>query len=400
MTKAAAGVTILLTAFIATSYGMGIYLFGTLLPDMRTALGLTPNEIGAIAGTTQAGTIIASLLVGFVWPRIGAKTTLLLAQGIIAVAMVLTGFATAAWQLMGLLFILGAMAASSWVAMVPLAQTIIPPHRQGLALGLMASGLAYGVFLLGFLAPLLIGAYGWRSVWIACGALSALLLAIGLLTFSHRPAAPKAEPHASERSSSVLTTPAFLIIALNFLTGLSFHPFQTYLTLLFRDLHHWSMPAATALWSAIGLGGMVGGLVFGLLADRIGAKRSLVLAFAVLLMASLITWKLPLELPVYISMIGFGMAYNAIWGLFAAWLSREFSPKAAAGLMGYTLVSSGLGATSGNYLGGLLTGVTNGYWLLYMLICLAVTIALAITILLPRDRTGTPLATDPHMPPA
>jgi hypothetical protein len=42
--------TILLTSFIAATYAFGVYLFSTLLPEMRVALLLNYTEIGWITG--------------------------------------------------------------------------------------------------------------------------------------------------------------------------------------------------------------------------------------------------------------------------------------------------------------------------------------------------------------
>lgn len=395
--------TILLTAMVSTAYGMGIYLFGTLLPDMRASLGLTPEMIGRIAGSAQAGTIVASLLIGFVWVRIGAKETILTAQAVIAVTMVLIGLSTQPWQLMILLSVLGATAASSWIPIVPLVQAVIPEERRGVALGLISSGLAYGVFVVGLVAPFLIATAGWRSVWFAAGGLAFVFLLTGLVVFAGLPKIRQDKDRPLELSAghSALSVAGMLMIAVNFLTGLAFHPFQTYLTLLFRDLHHWTMPAATALWSAIGFGGMIGGLAFGLLADRIGAKWTLVLSYVVLFGACLTTVLLATELPVYAAMVLFGMTYNAIWGLFAAWISKRFSASAAARLMGFTLVSSGIGATSGNYFGGIFTGLPGGFTFLYVAIATIVGVILVLSFFLPTDHPdGRHAALDPHNPPA
>jgi predicted MFS family arabinose efflux permease len=396
--------TLLFAAFIGTAYGIGVYLFGTLVPEMRAELGLTPAMIGVITGGAQAGTIIASLLIGFVWGRIGARETVLAAQAIIAISMVLVGLSTSAWQVLALLAVLGAMGASTWIPMVPLVQTVIPENRQGVALGLISSGLAYGVFVVGLAAPPLIAAYSWRAVWFAAGILAFCLFLVGLVVLSGLPPVRHVRRKAMRgkpESRQVTSWPAILIVAVNLMAGIALSPFQNYLTLLFRDLHHWSMPAATALWSAIGLGGMAGGIVFGLLADRFGAKWSIVLVNLLMLASCLVTLLVPAEAPVYAALVVFGMAYNAIFGLFAAWISRRFAAAAAAQLMGFTMVSSGLGSMSGNYSAGLITGLAGGYILLYTLIAALTALLALMSLMLPDDRPGRRHGTpDPHKPPA
>ena len=52
--------TTLLTSLIAASYAFGVYLFSTLLPDMRQALALSYTEIGWITGVAQIGFLLGA----------------------------------------------------------------------------------------------------------------------------------------------------------------------------------------------------------------------------------------------------------------------------------------------------------------------------------------------------
>src|SRR4051794_23838629 len=103
MASRSTSIILLLTAFIATAYGMGIYLFATLVPDMRADLELTPRTIGLISGLAQAGTMGAALLIGPIWGRFGALFTMMAAQAILGVSMLAVGFSGQSWQIMILL---------------------------------------------------------------------------------------------------------------------------------------------------------------------------------------------------------------------------------------------------------------------------------------------------------
>ena len=54
--------TLLLTSFIAVTYAFGVYMFSTLLPDMRAALGLNYTEIGWITGLGQVGFLLGAFV--------------------------------------------------------------------------------------------------------------------------------------------------------------------------------------------------------------------------------------------------------------------------------------------------------------------------------------------------
>lgn len=63
-------VTLLFTAFIASAYGFGIYLFATLAAEMRADLSLDYSTIGVATGIAQGGFPAASLLSGVLAPRV------------------------------------------------------------------------------------------------------------------------------------------------------------------------------------------------------------------------------------------------------------------------------------------------------------------------------------------
>lgn len=390
MTQRLLIVSLLLTAFISAAYGMGIYLFGTLAPAMRDDLGLTQEMVGRISGICQAGTILASLAVGSVWGRIGARETMIGAQAIIALGMVVAAFSTGPVMIGSAVAVLGMMAASSWIALVPLVQAVIPSHRRGIVLGLASSGLAYGVFLVGVVAPFLITHFGWRSVWLAAGLYAFLLVVLGLVVFRGLPKIARSAPAASAaqaapgtpNAGTVFTLGGIVMIAINFFAGIAFHPFQTFLTLYFRDAQDWSTAEATALWSAIGLGGMIGGVLIGWIADRFGARFGVALCYGLLTIATATVWLWPEAWPATIALMLFGMGYNAVWGLFAAWIAEHFTAGPAGRLMGLTLVASGIGATMGNYSAGLITSAAGGYARLYMLVTLLAGLSLLLTLLL------------------
>ncbi len=377
------------TAFVASAYAFGIYLFSTMIPDMRGELGYTPETVGLISGLAQAGLMAGGLVIGYIWHVIGAGRTLLLTQLAIAICLVLTGFVTGTPALSVLCVILGVCSAFMWVPMTPYVQAFIPPERHGIALGIMGGGTSYGVFLNGLLIPPIIEHYGWRMVWILAGGLSFLLFLIGWQVLRRiKPLDTHAAGTTGRTSARDLlkNRSAIFAIVITFMNGLAFLPFETYLTSLFRDQHGWTMTAATGLWSAIGLGGMAGGIGFGLLADRIGARLALAVANGLLAAACLVTWLSSSLMVVYPALFVFGLAYNGIYGVMAAYVARTMSPATAGLLLGLSYIALGFGSLTGNYSGGLMTGQNGGYFLLYGLVMGLAALNVAFTFALKPDR--------------
>jgi len=65
-------ITLFFTAFVAATYAFGVYLFATIVPDIRAALGFGQDVVGLATGLTQAGLMISALLSGMVATAIGA----------------------------------------------------------------------------------------------------------------------------------------------------------------------------------------------------------------------------------------------------------------------------------------------------------------------------------------
>lgn len=374
----AVGLTVLFTGFIAATYGFGVYLFPAIMPDMLGALSLDYGQAGAVMAASQAGFLIAALLSGVLTNRIGATRLILLSMACCVSCLLLVPFATGFATLALPLFFAGAASASVWVPMVVVARALIPQAHQGKALGLMSSGTAYGVFVNGTAIPLLLPAYGWQSVWFFVAALAGLLLVWGLYRLAGlERVAPVRAGNAPERMSlRKVAQPAYLAIpAMMFLGGVACMPAQNYLVAFVRDELGHGVDAAGHVWKVIGFIGMFGGFLMGILADRITVKKTLILAY-LLLAASFMAFLDHRSLAiVYLGAALFGLSFNAIFGLIPAYVSLSYPGSATALIFGIGNIMLGLGAMTGNYLGGVIKDGSGSFQPIY-----AVAIAVAVTL--------------------
>ena len=357
---------------MACAYAFGIYLFSTMIPDMRGDLGYTPQTVGLISALTQAGLMAGGLIVGHVWQRLGALRTILITQFVVAISLILTTFVTNAVELTLICIVLGACASFIWIPMTPYVQTHIPVKRHGIALGLMGGGTSWGVFLNGLFIPPVIENASWRMVWLIAGSVALVLCIVGFFVLRTIPPMSPVENHEASRPAKTLDVlkdlSGVVIILITMINGLAFLPFETYLTSLFRDEHGWTLATATGLWSAIGIGGMMGGIGFGLLTDRIGPKRAMIIANAFMAFAAVAAWISASVYIVYPAVFLFGIGYNGIFGILAAYVARIMEPAAAGLLISLSFIALGFGSLTGNYAGGILTGMQGGYDILYGLV--------------------------------
>lgn len=353
---------ILLTSLIAATYAFGVYLFSTLLPDMRSALSLSYTEIGWITGLAQMGFLAGALLSTRLVRLMGAVRLILASVFTCCACLGLMPLVTHASHIAALMVITGCTAATVWVPMVAVVQSAIPVRHQGKVLGLISSGTAYGLFLNGFSVPALLPRGGWQSVWLFSAALTLVLLVWGARRLHAGPAPQGVAAQAGGRAAAagpggiaVLRDPlAAAVVLLMFLNGIACMPTMNYLLSFLREEIGYSVEAAGWVWSTIGFVGMFGGLAMGALADRLSVARSLNLTYLVLGLSTLLFLHHATLWEVLLGAALFGLAFNSIFGLVPAFVSLSFDSHKATTVFALSNVMLGLGSMLGNLLGGLL----------------------------------------------
>jgi predicted MFS family arabinose efflux permease len=353
--------SILLTSFIAATYAFGIYLFSTLLPDMRTSLSLRYTEVGWMTGSAQIGFLTGALASARLVRWMGEVRLILASVLTCSMCLALMPLMQSAAQIAVPLVIAGCAAATVWVPMVSVVQGRIAGKHQGKVLGLISSGTAYGLFLNGFSVPTLLPLGGWHVVWFFSAALTFVLLAWGVLRLpAGKVGAVQVQAPATHSNGNVgwrtaLRQPvAVLVLAMMFLNGLACMPIMNYLLPFLREEVGYSVEAASWVGSAMGFAGMSGGFAMGALADRISVARSLNVTYLLLAMATLLFLS---QGPLWLIMLGaalFGLAFNAIFGLLPAFVSQSFDAHKATTVFALGNFMLGSGSMLGNLLGGVL----------------------------------------------
>lgn len=353
--------TILLTGFIAATYAFGIYLFSTLLPDMRASLSMSYTEVGWITGMAQIGFLTGALLSARLVHYLGAVRLILASVLACCVCLGLMPLVANALQIAVLMVLTGFAAATVWVPMVAVVQGGITARHQGKVLGLISSGTAYGLFLNGFSVPTLLPVGGWKSVWLGSAILTFILLAWGVLRLrvGETERLKHGVPH-SHRSGNfgwgaMIGDPmAAVVVLLMFLNGIACMPTMNYLLSFLREEVGYSVESAGWVWSTIGFVGMFGGFAMGALADKITVTRSLNATYLLLGISTLLFLHHVSIWEVLIGAALFGLAFNSIFGLIPAFVSLSFDTHKATAVFAMSNVALGLGSMLGNLLGGVL----------------------------------------------
>jgi MFS family permease len=272
--------------------------------------------------------------------------------------------------------------------------------RSGRATTTMMTGYHVGAVATALLGILLIPRWGWESMFIV-GALPALVLVPLLLRYlpesdaflRARAGLAEAPPDgAAKRSRNPVgtlfhhglarSTVAFWITS--FMGLLLVYGLNTWLPQIMRSAGY-ELGAALALLLVLNVGAVLGLLVAGKVADRIGNRRSTVAWFAgAALFLALLSIKLP-GIWVYVSVLLAGLFVFSAQVLVYAYISHLYPAAARGTAVGAASGFGRLGAIAGPLIGGWLLTIGLAYpWGFYIFAVVAAAGALSI-LLVDRD---------------
>lgn len=151
------------------------------------------------------------------------------------------------------------------------------------------------------------------------------------------------------------------------------------------DLNIAPLIAATIV-SVIGVGGVLGRLVMGTTADRIGSNNALIIC-SIILVTTLLWLILAKELWMfYLFAIAFGFSYGGEVPQLSALVGQFFGLRAISALVGIVYAGHAIGGALGPWIGGQIFDLTHNYQLSFLLAVTASLSAAIISLMLRRTR--------------
>ncbi|WP_372422244.1 MFS transporter [Salinarimonas chemoclinalis] len=386
-------ITVLLTSFVAATYGFGFYLFSQLVPDMRADLGFDMTVVGMITAAGQLGFLAFAILGAWLAPRIGGGQVVIGSVALCAACLVALPMTDSILVVAALLTILGGTAASVYVPMVEIVSRAIGYRHRGKVLGLVSSGTSYGVFVNSLLVPIFVVSGDWRGVWFTVGAGTFVVTAIATLTFwklglfRHT---PEPAPAGGERGffagmGAVMVPWVLIIWAITFLNGFSTLPFQNYLSPYLREELGFSVAFAAWVWGVIGFIGMFAGFVVGWMSDKTGVRLALLFTYVCVFAASAILVVAPTETLAIGAGVLFAVAFYPIFGLVPAYVAKTAKGAQATVIFGVANVTLGVGGMVGNYVFGVVANVTGTFVWIYVTIAATAVVLAILSVVLPTE---------------
>jgi MFS family permease len=370
------GWVIVAVGIVVGCIGMGgVMSLGVFLQPMADTLGWSRAGIATASTLAFLWMGVGGFLWGWLYDRYGARLVVLfggLLQGLGLVAasraqslpVFLLVYGTAAGLAAGAVYVPLTAATASWFV-----------RHRSLAVSLVSAGLALGTTLIAPLARWLIVTHDWRFAMLALGCIGwAVIMPAALLL---RPAPvtedkPAANPSGTAAAETDMTlgqavkTSLFWTLSLANFACCAAHSGPIFHMVSYAAYCGVAPLTAATVLGAAGLAAMCGRVVCGLLADHIGAKRTL--AGCLFLQSAAIALYMPahdLDTLYAVSML-FGFAYGGAMPLYAI-LVREHFPAAIMGsVFGVVAMIAALGMALGPPVGGWLFDRFGGYGWLYI----------------------------------
>ena len=333
-------------------------------------------SVAGVSGTMTIGFLamaFASMIWGTLSDRVGPLPVVLTGSIVIAASLALASRATSLIEfqlLFGLL--VGAAAAAIFAPMMACVTGWFDTHRS-LAVSLVSAGMGMAPMTMSPLVAWLVSSHDWRTTMqILAVVVAAIMIPVALLV--RRPpalaggaaASGDTGPQSEMSLPQAVRSPQFIILlATNFFCCAT-HSGPIIHTVSYAISCGIPLLAAVSIYSVEGLAGLGGRIAFGLLGDRFGAKRVLVLGLLVQAFGAL-AYVFVRELAAFYAVAAlFGFIYAGVMPLYSVLARENFPLKMMGTVIGGTAMAGSLGMATGPIAGGLIYDTFASYAWLYI----------------------------------
>ena len=375
--------------------GMGsLFSLGVFLKPMGDAMGWSRGAISSVALLNWIAMGLGSFVWGALSDRIGTRAVAVAGGLLLGLGLVLSSQAQALWHLYVTFGFMVGFAVGAFYAPLTSTATKWFTARRGLAVALVSAGIGVGILTIAPLARALITAWDWRAALLVIGDLAWLVIVPVALLIREQPGDVGAAAMGGVGSRvgrdytprQVLGTPQFWAIALTHFACCAAHSGPIFhMVTHATDQGIGAMTAATA-FGVSGFASIAGRVGGGVLADRFGAKTTLLAGLA--LQAVIIALYLAVRTvgPFYALSFVFGIFYGGVMPLYALVTREYFGEKVMGAAYGAVFLISTLGMGLGSFAGGVLYDRLGSYSWLYAgsFAIGAAAVLLALTFRAPR----------------
>ena len=325
---------VIISAFlvILSCLGFGRFAFGMVLPNIQASLEITTTQVGFIGTANFIGYIIGILFANTFYNKYTTHklifTTILL-QGFSMFLMILFNN----YILISIFYTFsGFFAAIVNMSIMSYMANVIPKNIRGKVLGIIVSGSGLAIILSGQIVPFIesfTSNMPWKISWAifsSCLILIAFLCQPGIKKHTSHNA-----PEIKIKAKEYFQVPSFWKISILYMIfGITYVVYVTFFVSAVIDKYHISTTISGNFWALLGFMSIFSGLLFGMVADKIGPYKSLIFVFSIQTISHFLLAIEIGSISIWISATLFGITVWSIPSIITLLTSLHFDVKRTA----------------------------------------------------------------------
>jgi MFS family permease len=358
---------------------------GVFLIPLQQEFGWTRSQISLASFLNWIVFGLFSFLFGTLSDRIGTRRVVVFGGLMLGLGMMLSGFTRQIWHLYLTFGLLGGMGVGALY--VPLSATATRwfTTNRGLALAIVSAGNGTGILAIAPFAHYLISAYDWAAAFVIIGLLAWVIILPAALLVRNSPADMGYDAYGAEDGAvasramgkdeqgigrlsgrEASKTPTFWVIALTHFLCCAAHSGPIFHMVPYAmDIGIAKMAAATVLGIS-GFMSIAGRVGAGVIADRAGAKNTLITLLGVQAVGIVLyLWAGPFWTFLALAAV-FGLGYGGVMPLYAILTRQYFGARVMGTMYGAVFGISAIGMGIGSFLGGFIFDQMGTYMGLYV----------------------------------
>ncbi len=360
---------LMVTLALMTVGASGMYVVAVVLPAVQTEFGVARADASLPYTLMMIGFGIGGMLMGRLADRFGVMLPLLIGAFGLGLGYLAAALSDNIWTFTlahGLL--IGLLGISTTFAPLLADTSLWFVRRRGIAVAVCASGNYLGGAIWPPIVQHFVETEGWRHTYMGLGLFSVVsMTALALLMKKRPPLAVAAAPNA--RSSAVPSSQPFgmapgkaqtLLCVAGLACCVAMAMPQVHIVSYCTDLGYGAARGAEMLSLMLACG-VVSRLVSGMICDRIGGLRTLLLGSALQGIALLLFLPFDGLVSLYLIAALFGLFQGGIVPSYAIIVREYFMPSEAGARVGTVIMATMVGMALGGWMSGKVFDLTGSY---------------------------------------
>ena len=372
------------------------YAFGVFFKPVSSGFGWARGMTSGAFSLSMAAQGLLGIVMGGLTDRFGPRLVMTLSGFLLGLGYLLMSQLGAIWQLYLFYGVMVGIGMSG--AFIPLLSTVARwfVARRSMMTGIVLTGTGVGALIAPPVANQLISAYDWRTSYLVMGIIVLVVVVLAAQFLRRDPTKIGQVPYGESKEEksglksdtgglslreAVCTRQCWTVFGIVFALGFCLFAIMVHMVPHATDLGI-SAASAASILATVGGAMIVGRLVLGSVADRIGNRRAFIIGF-ILMSAALFWLVLATELwMLYLFAVVFGFAHAGAEASTSPLIAGLFGLRSHGSIFGVIGLGFSIGSAIAPFLTGYAFDLTSSYQVAFLTSAAVGVVGLVLTVLL------------------